>query len=165
MIERTLVLLKPDAIQRCVMGEIISRFERVGLKIVGMKMVWVDENFAKSHYTEDITIRRGEKVRNNLLKLLTSGPILAMVLEGIKGIEVTRKLVGGTEPKSAEPGTIRGDFAHVNYAFSDEVDQAVRNLIHASSDAKDAESEIKLWFSEVEIHSYKTVHDKHILHE
>jgi len=165
MIERTLVLIKPDGVQRGIMGEIITRFERVGLKIVGMKMSWVDEEFAKKHYTEDITKRRGEKVRIALLKLLKSGPVLAFVLEGVHAIEIVRKLIGETEPKVATPGTIRGDYTHVSYAFVDTTGEAVRNIIHASSDAKDAKSEVALWFTPEELHTYETVHEKHILHK
>lgn len=163
MIERTLVLIKPDGVQRCITGEIITRFERAGLKIVGTKMVWCDEQFAKKHYTEDITARRGEFVRNKLLQFLQEGPIMALCLEGINAIEVTRKLVGDTEPKKALPGTIRGDYAHQSYEWADNHHIAVKNLIHASSDKKDAEREITLWFTPKELHSYRTVHDLHIL--
>lgn len=162
MMERTLVLIKPDGVQRSLTGEIISRFERVGFKIIGMKMVWIDKKFAEKHYTEDITKRRGEKVRNDLLKYIVEGPVIAIVLEGINVIENVRKLVGGTEPKSAPPGTIRGDYAHVSYAYADNKGIAIKNLIHASGDKKDAEYELKLWFSDKELHSYKNVHDVHI---
>jgi nucleoside-diphosphate kinase len=163
MIERTLVLLKPDAVQRSVSGELITRFEKAGLKIVGMKMVWCDEKFAKEHYTEDITRRRGEHVRNKLLRFLQEGPVIALCLEGVNAIEVVRKLVGDTEPRKASPGTIRGDYAHHTYEWSDAHDIAIKNLIHASSDKKDAEREIKLWFAPKEMHSYRTVHDVHTL--
>ena len=163
MIERTLVLLKPDAVQRCVAGEIISRFERAGLKMVGMKMVWADADFAKKHYTEDISVRRGEHVRNKLIQFLQEGPVVALCLEGVNAIEVTRKIVGGTEPKTALPGTIRGDYAHHSYEWADSHNIAIKNLIHASSDKKDAENEVKLWFTSKELHSYRTVHDLHTL--
>ena len=163
MIERTLVLLKPDAVQRCLMGEILTRFEKAGLKAIGMKMVWANEEFAKGHYTEDITKRRGEFVRNKLIKFLQEGPVLAMCLEGVNAIEVVRKIVGGTEPKAALPGTIRGDYAHHSYEWADSHEIAIKNLIHASSDKEFAESEIKLWFKAEELHSYKTVHDFHTL--
>lgn len=161
-VERTLVLLKPDAVQRCFAGEIISRFEKAGLKIVGMKMQLAGAEFAKKHYTEDITRRRGEHVRNHLVEFLQEGPVVAMVLEGVNAVENVRKLVGSTEPKTAQPGTIRGDYAHVSYAYADEKQMVVRNLIHASSDLKDAEYEVNLWFSPDEIHGYKTVHDMHL---
>lgn len=164
-IERTLVLVKPDGVQRGLVGEIISRFEKAGLKIAAMKMQWIDEDFAKKHYTEDIAERRGEKVREALLKLIVSGPVVAFVLEGIGAIGIVRKMVGETEPKSALPGTIRGDYAHVSFGYADKAEQAIRNIVHASGDEKDAKAEIPLWFSEDEIFTYKTVHDKHILHE
>lgn len=163
MIERTLVLIKPDGVQRALVGRIISRFEDAGLKIVGMKMVWVDKDFAKKHYTEDITVRRGEKVRNQLLDFLQIGPVVAFCLEGVNAIENVRKMVGSTEPKSALPGTIRGDFAHVSYHYADTNKKVVKNLIHASSDAADAKREVELWFTEKELHTYKSVHDAHIL--
>jgi nucleoside-diphosphate kinase len=163
MIEKTLALLKPDSVQRCLSGEIIGRFERAGLKIVGMKMVWVDEEFSKKHYTEDITVRRGEHVRKKLLRFIQEGPVIAICFEGVNAIEVTRKLIGDTEPRKAPPGTIRGDYAHHSYEWADSHDIAIKNLIHASSDKKDAEREIKLWFTPKELHSYKTVHDVHVL--
>ena len=163
-LERSLVLMKPDAVQRGLMGEILSRFERAGLKIVGMKLVWVDATFAKRHYREeDIVPRRGEKVWHVLLKGITQGPVLAFTLEGIGAIEIVRKMVGATEPRAALPGTIRGDYAHVSYAYADAQDIHIKNLIHASADAKDAAIEVPLWFAPDELHSYKTVHDVHIL--
>ncbi len=163
MIERTLVLVKPDGVARSLIGRILSRFEDAGLKIVGMKMQWVDESFAKKHYTEDLAIRRGEAVRRRMVTYLQTGPILALCLEGINAVEVVRKIVGSTEPKSAAPGTIRGDFAHVSYEHADTKDEGLRNLIHASGDLKDATYEVPLWFTPAELHSYKTVHDAHIL--
>lgn len=164
MIERTLILLKPDAVQRGYMGEILMRFERAGLKIVGMKMIWVDEEFAKKHYREeDIVPRRGDFVWKKLLKGITSGPILAFVLEGVHAIEIARKMVGATEPKSAAPGTIRGDYAHVSFAYSDEKNVHVKNLVHASANEDDAKIEVSVWFRPEELHTYKTVHDAHIL--
>lgn len=163
MIQRTLVLIKPDGVQRGLMGRILSRFEDAGFKVIGMKMVYADREFAKKHYTEDITVRRGEKVRNQLLDFLEIGPVLALCLEGVNAIENVRKMVGATEPKSALPGTIRGDFAHVSYQYADAKDKVVKNLIHASSDEKDAEHEVKLWFNDKELHKYKTVHEIHIL--
>ncbi len=161
MIERTFVAIKPDGVQRALIGRVIQRFEDVGLKIAAMKMCWVDKEFASRHYTEDITKRRGEHVRNQLLDFITEGPVVAMVLEGVEAIEVVRKIVGGTEPKTAMPGTIRGDFTHVSYGMGDLKKRAVPNVIHASSDKKDAENEIKLWFSEREIYDYPAMHERH----
>ena len=163
MIERTLVLVKPDGVQRQIIGEILTRFEKAGLKIVGLKLVWADEEFARKHYTEDIEIRRGKAVRDYNVNFIKSGPVVALALEGVNAIENVRKMVGSTEPKSAQPGTIRGDYSHVSYAYCDSKKQVVKNLIHASSDAKDAAHELALWFSKEELHTYKTVHDVHIL--
>ncbi len=160
-IEKTLVLLKPDAVKRGLMGEILSRFEKAGMKISAMRLCWVDVEKAKLHYTEDITVRRGEKVRNFLLDFITSGPVLAFVVEGVDAIENVRMMVGSTEPKSALPGTIRGDYAHVSYRHADSKDKVVENLIHASSDKSDAEREIYVWFNQDEIFSYKTVYEEH----
>jgi len=163
MVERTFVMLKPDAVQRQLAGRIIQRFEDAGFKIIGMKMKWVDEGFARKHYTEDIAKRRGEWVRDSLIEYVKAGPVIAFVLEGINVIEGVRKIVGSTEPKGAAPGTIRGDFAHVSYAYADEKKIPVKNLIHASGNSKDAEYEVALWFAKDELHTYKSVHDVHIL--
>ena len=163
MIERTLVLLKPDTVQRCVSGELISRFERSGLKIVGMKMHWTSEEEARKHYDEDLEKRRGKEVRDSNVKFLTSGPVIAICLEGIHAVEIVRKMIGSTEPKAALPGTIRADYAHMSYAHADKVKKAIPNLIHASDSLESAKKEISLWFSGNELHSYKTVHDLHIL--
>ena len=161
MIERTLVLLKPDAVKRGLMGRVISRFEDASLKVVGSKMVLINEEFGKKHYY-DIAARRGEKVLQVLLKFMTTGPVMALCLEGVNAIEVVRKLVGGTEPKSALPGTIRGDFAHMSYADADGQNKAIENLIHASGNAEEAKQEIALWFKAEELHSYKTAQETHV---
>lgn len=158
-VERTLVLLKPDAVQRGLMGRILQRFEDVGLKIVGMKMRQIDAGFAEKHYAEHL-----DKPFYKMLEaMITLGPVVAMVIEGINAIEEVRMMVGPTEPKSAAPGTIRGDFSHVSYEYADKKGLGVKNLIHASANGADAEKEISLWFSMDEIHSYRSVHDAHIL--
>ncbi len=162
MIERSLVLLKPDAVQRGFMGKIIMRFEDAGMKIVGAKMVWMDKDFGKKHYF-DVADRRGEKVLEVLLGFMTQGPVMALCVEGINAVENVRKMVGGTEPKGAAPGTIRGDFAHVSFAYADEKGIGVKNLIHASGNVEEAKMEVGLWFKNEELHTYKTVHDMHIL--
>ena len=159
MIERTLVLLKPDAVQRGLMGEIIMRFERVGLKVVGAKMVWADKDFSKKHYAEHVE----KPFYKGLETVITSGPVLALVIEGIESIATVRKMVGATEPKGSAPGTIRGDYAHVSYGYADLKGIGIKNLIHASANASDAEREVALWFKNDELHSYKTVHDVHVL--
>ncbi len=155
MIQRTLVLLKPDAVQRCFCGEIISRFERAGLKIAGMKMVWIDKEMSKKHYSAHIK----KDFYPGLEKFITQGPVVAMVLEGVDSVEVVRKMIGSTEPKNALPGTIRGDFAHLSLAHANEKKASAPNLIHASGNAEEAKVEVNLWFKPEELHSYKTVHD------
>jgi nucleoside-diphosphate kinase len=158
-IERTLVLLKADAVQRGFIGEIITRFERVGFKIVGMKLVQVDKEFSRKHYAEHLS----KPFYAGLEELITMGPVVAMVIEGIEAIATVRKMVGSTEPKGAAPGTIRGDYAHVSYGYADAKNIGIKNLIHASANADDAKKEVPLWFAPNELHSYKTVHDVHIL--
>jgi nucleoside-diphosphate kinase len=162
MIQRTLVLVKPDGVQRGLTGDIIQRFEKVGLKIVGIKMVWIDKDFAKNHYV-GVAERRGQKVLDMLLDLITMGPVMAIVFEGVDAVPVVRKICGPTEPKEAQPGTIRGDYAHVSYAYSDKVSEAVRNIVHASGEPEEAEHEISLWFKPEEMHDYPSVHDIHVL--
>lgn len=162
-IQKTLVLIKPDGVERGLVGQILTRFENAGLKIVGLKLKMIDKEFASQHYTEDIAVRRGQQVRDNMITMLSSGPVIAMVLEGVEAIDTVRKMVGPTEPKSAPPGTIRGDFAHVSYGYSDHINLGIRNLIHASSSPEDAANEIKLWFNDSELFNYSSVHDKHIL--
>lgn len=161
--ERTLLLIKPDGVERGIAGQIISRFEQAGLKIVGLKLALVDKDFAKKHYTEDIAQRRGEHIRQQMVLMLSSGPVIAIVLEGVEAVPLVRKMVGATEPKAAEPGTIRGDFAHVSYGYADAKGTGIRNVVHASSSPADAQSEISLWFATTELHTYTSVHDKHIL--
>jgi len=164
MIERTLVLLKPDAVKRGLMGKIISRFEDSGLKIVGSKMVWIDSKLGMTHYEEigQVGKRRGENVLKQLLSFMTTGPVMALCLEGVNAIENVRKMCGSTEPKSALPGTIRGDFSHVSYSHADESGKAIQNVIHASGSVEDAKLEVALWFKAEELHTYKTVHEVHV---
>jgi nucleoside-diphosphate kinase len=161
-IERTLILFKPDAVQRGVVGEILTRFERVGLKIVGTKMIAPDEAHYHKHYEEigQVITRRGEATFNNVLDMMNQGPVIAMVLEGVEAIELVRKLVGSTEPKSSAPGTIRGDFSHMSYGYGDEKSKGIPNLIHASGDADDAAKEIPHWFSDEELYDYSVLHEK-----
>ncbi len=154
MIQRSLVLLKPDALDRGIVGEIISRFERVGAAIVGLKMLVSEKDTAMQHYTDDLAKRRGEKVRELMVSMLTSGPIVALVLEGVEIVEVVRKMVGATEPKSAAPGTIRGDYAHVSFKYADEKGIGVFNLIHASGSPEEGETEVSVWFKPEELVSF-----------
>jgi nucleoside-diphosphate kinase len=154
------VLLKPDAVQRALTGRIIQRFEDVGLKIIGMKMVQSTKEHAATHYA-DVGVRRGQKILDQNVNFLMEGPVVAIVLEGIQAIELVRKMVGSTESKAAQPGTIRGDFSHQSYAYADANNQVIKNLIHASSSQDDAKKEIALWFNNNELHTYKSVHEKH----
>jgi len=153
--QRTLVLLKPDAIHRGIVGEIITRFERIGSTMIGLKLIISEKDTAARHYTEDLAKRRGEKVREMMIELLTSGPIIAIVLEGVEIVEVVRKMIGATEPKAAQPGTIRGDYAHVSYKHADDHGIGIFNLIHASGSPEEAESEIAVWFKPEELVSHQ----------
>src|SRR3989344_9382794 len=138
-LQRTLVLLKPDTLQRGIVGDILHRFERVGAKMVGLKMLVSDKDTAMRHYTDDLAKRRGEKVRSLMIEMITSGPVIAIALEGVEIVEIVRKLVGSTEPKASAPGTIRGDFSHVSFGYADSKDMPIMNLIHASSSTEEAE--------------------------
>ncbi len=164
-LQRTLVLLKPDAINRGIVGEILQRFERVGAKMVGLKMLVSEKDTAMKHYTEDLAKRRGEKVRNIMIEMITSGPIIAIVFEGIEIVEIVRKLVGSTEPKASAPGTIRGDFSHVSFGYADAKQIPVMNLIHASALPEEAESEIAVWFKPEELVSHRPAYTKYTLSE
>lgn len=161
-IERTLILFKPDAVQRGVVGEILTRFERVGLKIIGTKMIAPDQDHYYKHYEEigQVITRRGEATFNNVLDMMNQGPVIAMVLEGVEAVELVRKLVGSTEPKSSAPGTIRGDFSHMSYGYGDSAGKGIPNLIHASGDLSDAKKEIPHWFSDDELYDYSVLNEK-----
>jgi len=160
--ERTLIVFKPDALQRGIIGEIISRFERVGLKIVGTKMVQPDYDYYYHHYEAIGTLktRKGEHILSQTVNSMLVGPVIAMVLEGIEAVELVRKMVGATEPKSALPGTIRGDYAHMSYAHSNKEELGIPNIIHASADSGEAAKEIAHWFSDSELFTYESVHEK-----
>jgi nucleoside-diphosphate kinase len=164
-LQRTLVLLKPDALHRGIVGEIIQRFERVGAKMVGLKMLVSQKDTAAKHYTNDLAKRRGEKIRSIMIEMITSGPIIAIVYEGIEIVEIVRKLVGSTEPKASLPGTIRGDFSHVSFGYADAKQIPVMNLIHASASPEEAESEIAVWFKPEELVSHKPGYTKYTLSE
>lgn len=163
VLQQTLVLIKPDGVQRGLIGEVIKRFEQRGLKIIGLKLTHANNDLAQKHYTEDISERRGEKVRNMLLEFITSGPVIAIVVEGVDAIENVRKIVGDTESKSALPGTIRGDFSHISFKHADNKEIVVKNIIHASSNEEDAKNELALWFSIDEIHGYGRSEDHHLI--
>lgn len=159
--ERTFIILKPDAVQRGIVGEILSRFEKVGLKIVGAKMVRPSEEHFHYHYEgiSQMISRRGQKAFDVTLAMMQEGPVIAMVLEGVEAVSLVRKMVGTTEPKSATPGTIRGDYAHLSFGHADKQGVGIPNLIHASGDEKEAAAEIAHWFSDSELFDYETVHE------
>lgn len=184
-LERTLVIIKPDGIQRNLIGEIIQRYERVGLKLIAMKMQMASPDMIETHYTLDPEWRRitGEKniknyidkglkppfedpleVTNLLLKQLksymTSGPVIIMVWEGAHAVSIVRKITGGTEPLKSEIGTIRGDYVHDSYQLSDHDNRPIRNLVHASGSIADAKAEIAHWFSQQEILSYQQIREE-----
>lgn len=176
MTERTLVIIKPDGVERRLTGEIIKRFEQIGLVLHAMKMLKPDEDLIEKHYTIDpewIRIAGEKSIKNakekghpvlsdvpedvgrmilgSLKEYLTNGPVIAMVWSGPHAVEIVRKLVGGTEPLSSDVGTIRGDFVLDSYQLSNKEGRAIRNLVHASSSAKEAESEIAHWFEKSDI--------------
>lgn len=182
--ERTLVIIKPDGVQRSLMGEIVGRFERVGLKLVGMKMLVADSELIEKHYTIDPEWRRitGEKtiksykekgktppsedpleitgiILGHLKTYMVTGPVVAMVWEGVHAVKIVRKLVGSTEPLSSDVGTIRGDYVIDSYELSDKDGRAVRNLIHASGTTDEANKEIDLWFKKNELTDYRLVQE------
>lgn len=182
--ERTLVIIKPDGIQRALIGEIMLRYERLGLKMVGLKMVVPTVEQIEDHYTLDPNWSRvtGEKtiksyrerglpppsedpleitavILKNLKKYMTAGPVIVMAWEGAHAVELVRKVTGGTEPRSAPVGTIRGDFVVDSYTMSDQDDRAVRNLIHASGSIKEADMEIPHWFKKHELIDYNVRHE------
>ena len=160
-IEKTLVLLKPDAVERAIAGKIITKLEDAGFKIIGLKMVRPDKKLALAHYTEEIAEKHGQKVRDYNVNFLISGPVIAMVIEGVNAVENIRKFCGTTEPKSAVPGTIRGDFSHMSYGHADEMAQVAKNVIHASDSLESAARETAIWFAQDEIVQYVNCHEKH----
>ena len=149
--ERTLILVKPDGMQRGLAGEIVARLERRGLRIVGLRMFQMEEAVARRHYSE----HEDKPFFGGLISYITSGPIVAAVLEGTRAVEVVRKTMGATNPAKAEPGTIRGDLGL----------EMGRNLIHGSDSLESAKREIALFFGEGELHGYKRDIDRWIFEE
>jgi len=187
--ERTLVIIKPDGVQRSLIGEIIKRYEQNGLKLSGIKMLVPTEDMIERHYSvdpgfkesvgtkaiesykakgetppDDDPLKVGEAVLNNLKTYMTSGPVIAMVWQGAHAVELVRKVTGGTEPRSSDVGTIRGDFVLDSYSMADRDNRAIRNLIHASGSGEEAEKEIGLWFSDNETVAYR-LFQEHILYD
>ena len=153
--DKTFIMLKPDAVRRKLAGEIISRIEAKNLSITNMEMGVLPRARAEEHYGE----HSDKPFFGELVDFITSGPVVRMKVEGPKAVEVMRTLMGATDPAASPPGTIRGDYSHYTYQLADKKNIAVRNLLHASGNKEDAEHELKLWFEEKELHSYKTVHD------
>lgn len=160
-VERTLVLLKPDAVARGLVGPVLSRFENALLKISAMKMVWMDADLTRRHYF-DLEDRFGPSVYDNMATFMQSGPVIALILEGVDAVGCTRKLVGATYPDQAAPGTIRGDYAHMSKAYANTYKVAVANLVHASGNPEEAGREIEVWFPKGEIHEYRTAGDQFV---
>ncbi len=187
MKENTLVLIKPDGVQRGLVGEILSRFEKCGLKIVAMKMVYPDEELAGTHYMADENWLKtvgekqkksyekkgqkidvperelGLKVREQLIDFLRMSPVMAFVLQGHNAVKHVRKMVGSTSPEDAQPGTIRGDYSFDSYGLADQSKRPIQNLIHASGEVDEAEREINLWFDKEEIHNWERI-DENLLY-
>lgn len=188
MIERTLAIIKPDGIQRGLVGEIVGRFEKAGLKIVGMKLVWPDKKLVGEHYADDedyltgvgekalvnakekgvemkeTALEIGQRVRESNIRYISTGPVLAFVLEGNTAVQSVRNMIGGTNPLTADIGTIRGGLTIDDFMQSDAESRSVRNLMHASGDVDEANREIPLWFEKSELFEYQTVMDK-VLHD
>jgi len=184
MRERTFFALKPDAIQRSLIGELISRIERTGLKMTALKMIMATEQQCWDHYNKDDKwfLEKGQKVLENrkaknmpiekeaieygrdiiaaLVKFMTCGPIIVMVFEGNQAVGIVKKIVGGTEPLTSDVGTIRGDFTIDSYELSNIDERAVRNLTHCSDSPEEAEREIPLWIKEEEITRYRLISEQ-----
>lgn len=182
--ERTFVILKPDTVQRSLIGEVIARFERTGLKFVAMKMIVPTEAQLQTHYNKDDAwfLKKGNRITEDLksqglpvtkepmeygreiittiVHYMTAAPVIAMILEGNKAVDVVTKLVGTTEPSTSDVGTIRGDFTVDSYTHSSFENRAVRNLIHCSESPAEAEREIKVWFTDAEIMNYVTAQER-----
>ena len=183
--ERTLVVIKPDGLQRTLVGEIIRRYERLGLKLIGMRLLVPTASHIKTHYNLDPNWKRivgeksieayqkkglkppytdplkvGDMVIDALQKYMTSGPVVAMVWQGAHAVKIVRKVTGGTEPLTSDVGTIRGDFVLDSYQMADIDGRAVRNLIHASGSVSEAEKEIPHWFKKDELVGYRLVQEQ-----
>jgi nucleoside-diphosphate kinase len=187
--QRALIIIKPDAVQRGLIGKILKRFEQVGLKIVGLKFIWASSNQAKNLYPEtevwfkkvgertltnyqkkgldakkilgtNDPIEIGKLVKQWLIKYLQESPIFCAVLEGYEAIQIVRKLCGNTIPLLAAAGTIRGDFSHDNIELANENKRPLRNVIHASDDLEGAKREINVWFTEDELFKYERADER-----
>lgn len=156
-VERTFVALKPDAVKRGIVGDIISRFEDAGFKICGMKMVQATDQLLEQHYEEHVD----KPFYDGLAEYMKSGPIVALVLEGVHAAENLRKIVGDTDASEAHPSTIRGQYGHMSMDYADDAGRLYKNLVHASVPGE-AEDEIEIWFEEEELHDYESAHEEHV---
>ncbi len=148
ILETTFLMIKPDGVQRGLTGKVISRLEKKGLRIVAMKMLCIDEETASEHYAE----HEGKDFYKPLIEYITSGPVITMALKGDSAISIVRKIVGETDPKEAQPGTIRGDFGI----------EISRNIVHAADSQKSAERELDIFFDEEEYQHYSRVEEQWI---
>ena len=158
-LERTLVLLKPDAVARGLAGRLLQRFEDAGLKIIGVRMRQIDADLARKHYF-DLEERFGKSVFDVTANFMQSGPVISLCLEGVEAVATVRKLVGVTFPNQAAPGTIRGDFAHTSKAYTEANHTVAANLIHASGNVEEAKYEVELWFGPEDLFEYQTVAER-----
>ncbi|MEK9186137.1 MAG: nucleoside-diphosphate kinase [Patescibacteria group bacterium] len=152
--ERTLVLVKPDGVQRGLIGEVTGRFEKIGLKLIGIKMTVPVKDQVAKHYA-----KMSGPVLEHLKNFMSSGPVVAMVWEGAHAIGIVRKLIGSTEPLSSDVGTIRGDYTIDSYKLADADGRAVRNIVHASGNEEEAEAEVLLWFKKEELINYRLIQE------
>lgn len=161
-VQRTLIVFKPDALERGIVGEVLSRFEKVGLKLVGLKMMAPGREHFDAHYEGigGVRSRHGEEVFNVTLFNMMEGPVIAGVLEGINAVELVRKMVGSTEPGKSLPGTIRGDYAQSTFGYANTEGRTLPNVIHASASEEEAAAEVGLWFNATELHEYETLHEQ-----
>lgn len=161
MIERTLILLKPDAVQRGIVGEVLTRFERAGLKVVGMKMLSPTKEHFEEHYEgiSKLISRWGQEIFDITLSAMTEAPVIAIALEGVEAVTHVRKMVGTTDPKDSAPGTIRGDYTHVTRSYTNSRGGTLPNIIHASGDQTEAKKELALWFTKDELYDYGLAHE------
>ena len=165
-LNQTLFIIKPDGVARGVVGRIITQLEDRGLKIIALKMMRTPKTLAESHYGDlDTRLTKrgldGAAIKRQMIDFLLSGPVIVMVIEGVKAVEYVKRLSGSTYPNESDLGTIRGMFAHVTREHANDSDQAVRNLVHASDPAEDPAREIKLWFTPEELQDYQTAHQLH----
>lgn len=159
--ERTLVLVKPDGVERGLVGEALKRFENRGLKIVALKMTKPPRKLAENHYF-DVEERYGKEIQEGLVGYLIEGPVVAIALEGVEAIKVVRAMCGATYPNEAIPGTIRGDYSHISKDYANTNLLTVRNIVHSSANPEEAQRELDLWFNKDEYIEYKRVDEVHL---